>query len=245
MEISLKQMIDKGEAILQARERAEKQELEKNASRERQEQADRLEKFLALVPEPLRWHVRFPESNTSFTLDVAECAPIYAYTNADNTRIDSILVPMAVNYGGGEPFFSENRWDLVKVVDFIEALGLARRFHGNYVRMQAEYQAKTRKAAEQSKRDEQEQLYGMQVEFEAGHDERVQLDEAVNCIMTASASDDPQTSQTEAQIGATRMLVAIYQQLKRIADAHEAENERMQLEVERRELLHEYGSHGS
>lgn len=246
MEISLKQMIDKGEAILQAREREEQHKKDAEARAYRAKLAEQVEKFLALVPEPLRWHVRPQEMlGRGYAVEVLECAPIWAFADRDFTSIESILVSKPVNYGDCEPYFSENNWDLVQVESFEEALGLARRFYAVYAGMRDEYQEKIRKNAELSKREEKERLYGMQVDFEAGHDPQVQLDEAVNCIITATDSDDLIVSQTEAQIGIGRILVSIHHQLKRIADAAEAENERMQLEIGRRELLHEYGSHGS
>lgn len=246
METSLKQMIDKGEAILQAREREEQHENDAEERAHRAKLAERMEKFLALVPEPLRWYVRPQEMlSTGYAIEVLDCAPIWAYADRGFTSVASILVAKPVNYGGSEPYFSENGNDQVQVENFEEALGLARRFYAVYAGMCDEYNEKIRKNAELSKREEKERLYGMQVDFEAGHDPLVQLDEAVNCIITATDSDELIVSQTEAQIGIGRILVSIHHQLKRIADAAEAENERMQLEIERRELMNEYGSHGS
>ena len=246
MEISLKQMIDKGEAILQAREREEQHKKDAEERAYRAELAERMEKFLALVPEPLHRHVRPQEMlGRDYSIELPDCAPIMVFADEDFTGVQSILVSKPVNYGDVEPYFSEIKWDLEQVGSFEEALGLARRFYAVYAGMRDEYREKIRKNAEQNKFAEQEDLYRAQVEFEAGHDPQVQLDEAVNCLITAESSEDLHLSQVEAQIGIGRMLVSIHHQLKRIADAAEAENERMQLEIERRENLHEYGNRGS
>lgn len=224
--VALRQLIERGEEILQEREREQAQreaaeQYEKDRIRE-----EITEKLLKLAPPVLQGRFNLGDSDTVFTLEVPECAPIYVKASPDYSKIETLWVYKAVNYGGGEPYFSESIYDAEYCDSYEVALAAARRQYRRLEQMLAKHRSKIQEQIEQNKRAEQEELYRAQVEFEAGHDPQVQLDEAVNCIITATDSDDLQLSQTEAQIGATRMLAAIYQQLKRIADAAEEYGDR-------------------
>ena len=237
--VALRALIERGEEILQEREQEQAQREAAEQYEKNRNLAQITDKLLDLVPPVLRWCFRLGEySDTVFTLEIPECAPIYVRALPDYSKIETLWIYKAVNYGGGEPYFSENNWDSEYCDSYEVALAAARRQYRRFEQMQSEHRAKIQEQAEKNKRTEQEELYRAQVQFEAGHDPQVQLDEAVNCIITAEESDDLQLCQVEAQIGIGRMLVSIHHQLKRIADSAEAQ-------FDSHPHLQEHGSHGS